>query len=66
MDFLVNKFRIRLNNLIEEYREKGIPSYIISGVVAQETVRLKERELAELTLEHYTQLQSNKDDNSDE
>ena len=50
MDFLINKFRIELNNLIQDYREKGIPAYIISGVLAQEQVTMKEWELAEITI----------------
>ena len=50
MDFLINKFHIELNNLIQDYREKGIPAYIISGVLAQEQVTMKEWELAELTV----------------
>ena len=50
MDFLINKFRIELNNLVADYREKGVPAYVLSGALAQEQVLMKEWELAELTV----------------
>lgn len=63
MDILMNKFKIELNNLIEDYREKGIPAFVLSGVVAQEQLMLKEREMAEMIVKLS---KSNKEENSDE
>ncbi len=65
MDITINKFRIELNNLIQNYRERGIPAYIISGILAQEQMRIKEWELAELTLK-VDKLVSHKEEVEDE
>lgn len=62
MNIAINKFRIELNNIIQDYREKGIPAYIISGILAQEQVRIKEWELAEVVLT----MSDNKEEKSDE
>jgi len=50
MELAINKFRIELNNIIQSYRERGIPSYVLSGILSQEMLRMKEWELAELTV----------------
>lgn len=48
LGIILNKFRIELNNLIQSYREKGIPPYLLSGTVSQEMLRLKEFEIADI------------------
>lgn len=50
MELAINKFRIELNNIVQSYRERGIPTYVLSGIMAQELLRMKEWELAELTV----------------
>ena len=42
MDIVLQRFRIELNNLISDYRERGISAYLLSGIVAQEMLKLKE------------------------
>ena len=50
MELTVQKFQIELLNLVEQYKSKGIPTYTISGIIAQELLRIKNREIAELAV----------------
>ena len=50
MELTVQKFQIELLNLVEQYKSKGIPTYTISGIIAQELLRVKNREIAELAV----------------
>lgn len=51
MDIVLQRFRIELNNLISDYRERGISAYLLSGIVAQEMLKLKEYELSEVVVD---------------
>ena len=51
MDIVLQRFRIELNNLISDYRERGISAYLLSGIVAQEMLKLKEYELSEIVVD---------------
>ena len=51
MDIVMQRFRIELNNIISDYRERGIPAYLLSGIVAQEMLKLKEYELSEVVVD---------------
>lgn len=50
MELEINKMRIQLINLVEDCRRKGVPTYVISGILAEEQLRMKSRELSEFTV----------------
>lgn len=64
MHDVIEKVRIQLNNLVEDTRQSGLPTYILTGILSEELAKCRGYELAEYYIS--IKKEETKDDNNKE